>query len=177
MMCYLHGTLDLPLILSGDGTGIAKWWVDGSHVMHPNLCGHSEGCMSLGEGMIVTNLMKQKLNTRSSTETNLIMADDYMPAILWTNHSLCAQGFNLKSTILHQDNQSAILLERNGRHSSSRHTRHIDICFYFITNQIACGDLSVEYCPTELMVADFFMKPLQGNLFLKFWHMIMNYPK
>jgi len=71
--------------------------------------------MSLGKGMIVSSSLKQKLNTQSSTETELIAANDSMPLLLWTNNFLHVQGFNLNETVLHQDNQSAILLKKNGR--------------------------------------------------------------
>jgi len=97
-----------------------------------------------------------------------------MPIILWTNYFLEAQGYGHQDTILYQDNQSAILLEKNGRKSSSKRTKHLNCRFYFITDRINIGDLSVEHCPTEEMVGDFFTKPLQGKLFYKFRALIMN---
>ena len=60
-----------------------------------------------------------------------------------------------------QDNQSAILLENNGKKSSSERTRHINIRYYFITDRIKNGELEIEYCPTDNMVTDYFIKPLQ----------------
>jgi len=33
----------MPLILSANGSGILKWWVDASFVVHPNMRGHSGG--------------------------------------------------------------------------------------------------------------------------------------
>jgi hypothetical protein len=36
-------------------------------------------------------------------------------------------------------------------------------------------NIKVEYCPTEKMIADFFTKPLQGNLFRKFRDVVMGY--
>ena len=71
-------------------------------------------------------------------------------------------------TLLYKDNQSAILLEKNGHKSSSKQMRHLNIRYFSITDRINKGDLSVEYCPTFDMVGDFFTKPLQGKLFLKF---------
>jgi len=171
---YLRGSIDLPLILCADSVPIPKWWVDGSHATHPNMRGHSGGCMSLGKGMPINTSTKQKINTRSSTETELVAADDFMPIILWTNYFLDAQGYGSQDTILYQDNQSAILLEKNGRKSSSKRTKHLNFRFYFITDRINNNELSVEYCPTEEMVGDFFTKPLQGKLFYKFRHLIMN---
>jgi len=174
---YLRGTLLLPLRLSAESTSTPKWWVDGSHGVHPNLQGHTGGCLSLGGGMPINTSSKQKLNTRSSTETELVAADDMMPMILWTNHFLQAQGYATTDTILYQDNQSAMLLEKNGRKSSGKRTKHINMRYYFITDRIRKQDLSVSYCPTELMVADFFTKPLQGALFTKFRSIIMNLPE
>ena len=167
---------ELPLILCADSATVVKWWVDSSHAIHPNMHGHSGGCMSLGMGMLITGSSKQKLNMHSSTEMELIVADDFMPHILWTNLFLEVQDYKTSDTILYQDNQSAILLEKNGMWSSSKWTKHLNCCYYFITDRISAGDLSIEYCPTGEMVSDFFMKPLQGKLFLKFCHLIMNLP-
>jgi hypothetical protein len=68
-----------------------------------------------------------------------------------------------------------MLLENNGRASSSKRTRHINIRYFFITDRIAAGEVKIEYCPTGEMIADYFTKPLlQGSLFKKFRDMIMN---
>jgi hypothetical protein len=173
---YLRGTTDLPLILKADSSAIPKWWVDGSHGVHPNMRGHTGGGLSLGKGMPITMSIKQKINTRSSTETELVAADDFMPIMMWTNYFLEAQGYGSNKAILYQDNQSAILLENNGKVSSSKRTKHINIRFYFITDRIANEELSVEYCPTGEMTGDFFTKPLQGHQFIKFRRIIMNLP-
>ena len=57
---------------------------------------------------------------------------------------------------MYQDNQSAILLKNNGRASISRLTEHINISYFFITDRIKKGELKIEYCPTDDMVADLF---------------------
>jgi hypothetical protein len=74
---------------------------------------------------------------------------------------------------LYQDNKSSILLEKNGKASSSKRTRHIAIRYFFVTDRIAKGELSVEWCPTAAMIADFMTKPLQGATFKKFRDIIM----
>jgi hypothetical protein len=76
--------------------------------------------------------------------------------------------------MVYQDNKSAILLEVNGRGSSSKRTRHIDIRHFFVKDRIAGKEVSVKYCPTEEMVSDFFTKPLQGALFRKLRRANMN---
>ena len=76
-----------------------------------------------------------------------------------------AQGYHVKDTIVYQDNQSAILLEKNGRASSGKRTRHINIRYFFVTDRVANGEVTIEYCPTKEMLADYFTKPLQGAQF------------
>ena len=80
---------------------------------------------------------------------------------------MTTQGYQINDHVIYQDNKSAILLEKNGRASSGRHTQHIDIQYFFVTDHIRCGDIQIEYCPTGDMVADFFTKPLQSSLFRK----------
>jgi hypothetical protein len=94
--------------------------------------------------------------------------------ILWTRLFLENQGYMVRDTKLYQDNQSAILLEKNGKRSSSKQMRHINIRYFFITDCIEKGEVKVEYCPTEDMLADIFTKPLQGSAFHKFRNAVLN---
>ena len=66
-----------------------------------------------------------------------------------------------------------MLLERNGKASSSKRTKHINVRYFFITDRISKGEVRVEWCPTKDMVADFMTKPLQGSVFRKFRDLIM----
>ena len=73
-----------------------------------------------------------------------------------------------------KDNESTIKLAKNGRQSSSKQTRHIEVCYYFITDHIDRDCVRVSYCPTGDMLADYFSKLLQGSLFQKFRNLILN---
>ena len=168
LMRYIRGTRTLPLILSANRSGILKWWVDASFAVHPNLHGHSGGGLSMGRGFPIVSSTKQKLNTRSSTESEIVGADDFMPAICWTRYFMEAQGYTINDNILFQDNKSAILLEKNGKVSSSKRTKHINIRYFFITDRVQKNEVSVVWCPTGDMIADFATKPLQGAMFKKF---------
>jgi hypothetical protein len=64
-------------------------------------------------------------------------------------------------------------MEQNGRSSAGQRSRHINIRYFFIKDRIENGEISLIHCPTEIMVADFFTKPLQGALFVKFRDIIM----
>ena len=135
--------------------------------------GHTGAGLSLGRGFPLSHSGKQKLNTRSSTESELVAVDDLMPEVLWTRQFLQEQGYAVKENIVYQDNQAAILLEKNGKLSSGKRTKHINTRYFFVTDRIEKGDLTVEWCPTEDMTGDFFTKPLQGALFRRFRDLIM----
>ncbi len=42
-------------------------------------------------------------------------------------------------------------------------------------DRVEKGEVKVKYCPTYLMVADYFTKPLQGRMFTLFRNVIMGY--
>ena len=128
----------------------------------------------MGGGAVLSMSKQQKLTTKSSTEAELVAVDDVMPQIIWTRNFLLAQGYHIKNNIVYQDNQAAMLLETNGIGSSSKRTRHINIRFFFVADRIKAGELQVEFCGTDSMIADYFTKPLQGKKFLELRKIIMN---
>ena len=127
----------------------------------------------MGTGCAVVTSTKKKCNVCSSTIRELVAVDEMMAQILWTRLFVQAQGIKVTDNILYQDNRSAILLERNGRASSSKWTKHIEICYYYVADRIAKGDLLVAWCPTDKMIADFLTKPLQGKVFKQFRDLLM----
>ena len=107
-------------------------------------------------------------------EAELVATDDLSNSIIWTNYFLEEQGYKAKDTVLMQDNRSCMLLHNNGWASSSKRSRHLNIRYYFLSDRIVNGELWVEYCPTDKMIADYFTKPLQGTKFKEFRRIIMN---
>ena len=69
---------------------------------------------------------------------------------------------------------STMLLAKNGRKSSGRRTRHINIRYFFVADRVASNEVTIEYCPTDEMRGDYFTKPLQGAKFTRFRQQIMN---
>ena len=173
MMRFLNGTKEDVLTLSVDDLHVIKWHVDASFAVHPDFRSHTGGVMTYGQGAIQTISRKQRLNTRSSTEAELVGADDAATKILWTKLFMEKQGYGITSNILFQDNQSAILLETNGQKSSSKRTRALNIRYFFLADQVAKGNLEIQYLPTDAMWGDYMTKPLQGKLFQKFRKAIM----
>ena len=129
----------------------------------------------MGRGFPISVSTKQKLNTRSSTESELVGVDDMMPIICWTRYFLLSQGYGIIEieNLLLQDNRSSILLEQNGRASSGKRTRHINIRYFFIMDRVNMKEISIDWCPTKKMVAEYMTKPLQGSLFRELRDYIM----
>ena len=98
---------------------------------------------------------------RSSTESEVVSVYDVLPQILWTKKFLEDQGVTIKETVLYQDNMS------------TKRTKHMDIWYFYVGDHIQNKTLSLQHCPTEDMLADYFPKPLQGSLFIRLRNHIM----
>jgi hypothetical protein len=114
---YLRSTVEMPLVLGATSGGVLHWYVDVAFAVHPNMRGHSGGALTLGIGFPISSSSKKKLNTRSSTESELVGVDDLMSLILWSRIFLKAQGYVVKDNILHQDEMAKCPAE-NGPNTS-----------------------------------------------------------
>ncbi len=126
-MEYLRKNHAWPLVLGAKNNGLLMWYIYALFVVHPNMHGHTGGGLALGRGFPMTASTKQKLNTRRSTESELVGVDDMMPIIILTHYFLLSQGYGIVENLLLQDNKNSTLLEQNGKALSSKRTRHIKI--------------------------------------------------
>ena len=99
-------------MLRADDLHIVKWYVDASFAVHPDFWSHSGAVMTMGQGAVQSSSSKQKLNTWSSCEAELVGADDMATKILWTKLFLEEQGYRIERNVLYQDNKSTILLQK-----------------------------------------------------------------
>jgi hypothetical protein len=127
-------TPELGLTLEADDAHIIRWWTYTSFAVHRDMKSHTGGTQSPGKGSVYSTSTRQKLNTKSSMEGELISVNDVKPLILWTRYFLDAQGYDIKGNKVFQHNQNALLLEKNGRHSSSHQTCHINIRYSFMSD-------------------------------------------
>jgi hypothetical protein len=176
VIMYLRLCPHFPLTLQADKINVLEWSVDASYAPHSDMRSHTGGCVTLGKGYMSATSKKQKLNTRSSTEAELVAVDDMMHKVMWSRMFLQAQGYDMGPSVVKQDNKSAILLEVNGRRSSGARTRHLNVRYFFVTDRVKHGEVMIEYCPTRDMVADVLTKPLQGAAFLRLRQLLLNLP-
>jgi hypothetical protein len=83
--------------------------------------------------------------------------------------------FVLDETILEQDNESAMKLEKNGHMSAGQNSQHIHIQYFWIKDRTEDSGIVIRHCPTLKVLADFFTKPLQGHLFRRFCDVILGH--
>jgi hypothetical protein len=100
MLQLLRATKDDFLTLSATSLHNVRWWVDASYVVHPDMKGQTGGAMSHGRGVIYGTSKRQKSNTKSSTESEVVGTDDVMPQMLWTLYFLEAQGYKINDNVL-----------------------------------------------------------------------------
>lgn len=172
---HIKGTIDDTYTVGADKLGHFRTWIDASYAVHPDFRSHTGGAISLGTGAIACKSTKQKLNTKSSTKAETVGASDYLPNTIWVKMFMEAQGYSIDGNILEQDNESAIKLAKNGRTSAGPKSRHIDIRFFWLKDRIKSGEITIRHCPTHQMLADFFTKPLQGNLFRRFKAVVLGH--
>jgi hypothetical protein len=174
IMNFLKATQNEVASMSADDTQSIKWYVDAAFAVHKDFKSHTGATMSLGNGIICSMSTKQKVNTRSSTEAELVGVDDIISKVLWTKLFIEAQGHKVTTNVIYRDNTSAMKLEANGKASSGKRTRHFNIKYFYITDLIERKEVQIKYCPSDAMLADYMTKPLVGTKFIHFRQEIMN---
>ena len=175
MFKFFKRTFNDLRIIGADSLRDLHVWVDASHAVHINMRGHTRGTISMGKGTIHNKSSKQKLNTRSTTESEVVGVSEYLPYDLWQVNFLKEQVYDIRNNYIYQDNESAIKMEVNGRNSCTGNSRHVDIKYFWVKYHVNKGLVRIKYCPTTLMLADYFTKELQIQLFRRFRDVIMGY--
>jgi hypothetical protein len=170
---YVNATQELALTLQPEARINVTSYIDASYGVHPNGRSHTGSVITLGKGAVHAKSTKQKLVSKSSTESELVALSDEASQVLWTRNFLELQGYSMRPAKIYQDNMSTIALADKGRSTSER-TRHINVRYFFTKDKVESGELVIEYLPTEEMLADLLTKPLQGALFRRLRNQLLN---
>ena len=119
-MIINKGTKYIKITLRINSLDVVRWLIDASYNTHENCRGHTGVTMSLGQGVVLILSLHQKLNLKSSTEWELVGAHDGLSLVFWSKKFIEAQGYTVQHNKFHQNNDSTILLENNGRASISK---------------------------------------------------------
>jgi hypothetical protein len=103
---------------------------------------------------------RQPTVAASTTEAEYMALFDSVQEAMWLKKMLCetrVMKINEKIKV-YQDNQGCILLAKNP--VNQQRTKHIDIKYHFVREQLILGTLELEYLSTDCMTADIFTKNL-----------------
>ena len=109
------------------------------------------------------------------TETEHVGTSKYLPKQIFFELFMGAQGYK-PHLILAKDNKSEIRMLVNRKASCTSNSKHVMIKYFWCTDHIKKGKISVHYCPTEIMLADYMSKLLQGKVFILFRNVLMGWP-
>ena len=134
------------------------WFTFATFVIHSGTRSHTGAYATFGKGIIYCSAKGQQINTTRSTEAEVFKVHENMPAILWMRYFLRAQRYPLRPTNVHQGNLSGKRLTTNGRASSSKRARHMNIIYFFIWDVQKRQYITIEYCPPDEMIDSVFTK-------------------
>jgi hypothetical protein len=164
---------DQKLILRANNLDTVTSYIDASFGVHADMKGHG-GCITLiGNAPVDIKSSTGKLNTKSSTEEELCHVYDHSNRPIWLRNFLNEIGYAKDAAIIKQDNISTLHLIHEGR-AKALSTKHINRRYFYIKDVIDRNEIRLEYCRTDLMLADILTKPLQGYLFERLEEKIMN---
>ncbi len=115
MIKNLKSAEDLPLILGANNSDSLYWYADSTFGVHKDMKSHTGGGLMFEQGFSVSVSTGQKLNSGSSTITELIAVSNVLPKVQWVHLFVLAQGVPVTRNIIYQDNTSSILLEINSK--------------------------------------------------------------
>ena len=95
VMSYLKGTWKMKRIMGMNRPDYIQTWIDTSYAIHRDMRGYTGGVISMGKDTMIHNCTKHKLNTKSSTESEVVGVSDFLPYIIWASYFLKAQGYTL----------------------------------------------------------------------------------
>ena len=102
----------------------------------------------------------------SSMEAEYIALTSAIKELMWL--AKIEQDLKIvpQKMIIFEDNQSTIKTAKNEIHTDR--SKHIDVRYHFVREQISRNTVEVQYCPTGDMTADIFTKALGSIKHAKF---------
>jgi hypothetical protein len=174
IIAFMKQTARMPLRLKAHAPLQVVTSIDAAFANRTNMRSTSGACTTLGEGMFSCFSRMQKLNSKSSTEAEIIALSDGNNTPLWLADWLAYQGYKKLPIIIEQDNLSCMTLMEQG-HAKAENTRFIEVRYFWIFDYIKSGKIKLVKIPTEEMASDYFTKPVQGAIFTRLHKKVMGY--
>jgi hypothetical protein len=163
--CYLNGNTQHVIQYWRGAAVDVCIYIDASHGTHHDRKGRTGTVLMCAGGLVGAWSAKQPVNTISSTEAELIGLTSECTWVIWARNWLGSQGYRSLVSKVYQDNTAVPMILRKGPSADSK-VRHLDIRYYAAQDLVKRGEIVIEYCPSEDMIADILTKPLVGDKFL-----------
>jgi len=177
-LAYLKGTSHLGLCMKADKNGLLSinCYSDASFNVHLDAKSHGGIAIFLGGAATLLKSYKIKMVNKSVAESELSVLSDATSLLVHEREFAIAQQFIDASdnVVIHEDNEAAIHLVKNGRSTSDR-TKHILLRHFFVKQYLDDGTFILTHCKSENMIADILTKPLQGEQFFKLRAILLGY--
>jgi hypothetical protein len=161
---YLAGTSTIGIVFTPSNME-PYFYSDASHAIHYDGRGHGgiTATFGLNNSPFLNVSYKLKSQTRSSSESELVTAEEATTYIIWLRCLLQSFHITLNNpTTLFQDNKSTIIISSQG--GSFKRTKHLICKDNFIKEHIENGVVQLQYMSTNNMPADMLTKPLSRTL-------------
>jgi hypothetical protein len=161
---YLNGQQDRYIRYASGGKISIETFIDASFACYQDSRSRT-GCILRLAGLFIGAwTSRQDLNTKSSTESEIVGATDECGWAIWAQNWLKGQGYQPPPPTIYQDNTSVLAILKKGPGAQLR-TRHLSIRFHFLGDLLRRGEVNIVYCKTLDMLADGLTKALVGTLF------------
>ena len=168
ILCYLAGTINHGLCFSSTTDTTLTAFTDADHASSPDNRKSTSGFgIYLGDNLVSWSCSKQKVVSRSSTESEYRAVANIVAELVWLLRLLVELGISSKiPPIVYCDNLSATYLIANP--ILHARTKHIEVDHHFIREKIQDKVLTIEHVSAEEQIADIFTKPLPSHIFSRF---------
>ncbi len=176
IMRYLRSTLNQKLAFRKRNEFCMKVYCDASFSCHADRRSHSGHTIFIDEGSaaIQTKSYKQKVLATSTMEAELIALFEAERNAIFIKQQLTELGIQIGKIKIYEDNMPTIqsLYSENNMKGNSK---FIDRRYFSIRDDIATGDIEIEYIGTNEQIADALTKAVIGGRFFKFRNNVMGH--
>ncbi|GAA0176229.1 transmembrane signal receptor [Lithospermum erythrorhizon] len=168
IMRYLKGTTQLGIYYqkSSETPGLQAYTDSDYAGDYDDRKSTSGYAFILNYGAVAWASKKQPIVTLSTTEAEFVAATACVCQLIWMKRILKTLGHEEEEcSVIYCDNSSTIKLSRNPvMHGRSK---HIDVRYHFLRDQVKKGRITLEHCSSEDQVADILTKAVKVDIFLK----------
>ncbi|KXJ30236.1 hypothetical protein RP20_CCG007354 [Aedes albopictus] len=122
---------------------------------------------SLGGATVTWVSRKQSCVAMSTMEAEYVALSEATQEAVWLRRLLTELNeIQRQPTIIFEDNRSC--LDFVALDQQKKRSKHIDTRFHYTRSRCTSGDIELQYCASESMIADILTKPLGSTKVKKF---------